>query len=351
MRRFVILLLALQLLAGGARAMDFRPVTWRGHEVLLAAGEIRLGDADRLSAALDGIAPLPHGVPVVLLDSAGGSVRAALEMSEMLDRRPVHMVIPEGARCASACASILFVAGAYRTVEAGGAFGQHSCSSGGLSDSECNDVISNHAVENGVSYGSIAAFITYTPPEDILWFSRESVDCWGISRYPYTDESGYVNFEPCFYQVLKDEFPRAQAAWRVDFFEDGYSAFLRPVADHIRELELKLYCDENRPGRLFLSMDIAGPSEAISRAITHASLMADPVVDRNMTVAVSQVDPLYSRATVEIPTAQVLPFLTRTDRLELTLFVRPLHENLRASTGLSGSRKALIFAANHCVNG
>jgi hypothetical protein len=105
--------------------------------------------------------PWPHGLPVILLDSPGGSVAEGLNMSDVLMSKKAHTVVPQGARCASACASILFIAGENRTVEVGGLLGQHSCSRDGVRAERCNEMVSRNAVSKGVSYGSISAFITY----------------------------------------------------------------------------------------------------------------------------------------------------------------------------------------------
>lgn len=330
-------------------AMEIVPVEWRGHEVLLATGPIAPGDAARLKAALEGIRALPHGAKVVLLDSPGGSVDEALRISDMVRFQPVHMVIPEGARCASACASIAFIAGKYRTVEEGGRFGQHSCSIDGVANSHCNEVISQHAFRNGVSHGSVAAFVTYVGPEDILWWERGDVDCWGISRYPFSQESGFEKSEPCPMSRISGKMPDAQAAWRIDFLKDGFRAFLRPVHDHERELELGLFCDERRPGQLFLSMDIMGPSDLIASAITQASVTFDTQPPQRLIHSVNQEDRNYTRVTISLPHSQTLDFLQRVESIALDFGVKAPYEPIGATTWLGGSREALIFAANHCI--
>lgn len=233
-------------------AMEFKLVEWRSHQVLRANGEIIKGDASALAKWLPALKPLPYGLPVILLNSPGGNVDEALRISELLTSRWVHTVVPSGARCASACASIFFIAGKDRTVEEGGLLGQHSCSVGGIKDQQCNDTISANAIAQGVSHGSIAAFITYADPSEMIWFDRELADCNGITRYPFETESGFNKSEPCVIKVITGHFPPAQSAWRVDFEKDGYRAFLRPALDHLRELELSLYCNDQVPSTLSL---------------------------------------------------------------------------------------------------
>lgn len=331
-------------------AMDFKQVEWRGKTVLLATGVIVEGDAERFEAAIKELPLSPHGIPVVLLDSPGGAVFEALKISEFLDDQPAHMVIPDGASCASACASILFIAGTYRTVEPMGRFGQHSCSLNGIPVQSCNDTLAEHAVVNGVSYGSVAAFVTYVPPNEIQWFSREQVDCWGISRYPFTDESNFEKSEPCAIEFYFGNMPAAQSAWRVDFSGDGYMAFLRPAYDHLRELQLDIWCDEARAGSLFLSMEIQGSTESIQDMILSASLYAPPVAIKEAPFWVEQLDETYSRVTIEIEPQAVLPFLTKANKLSFEVATEPPYQPIFARTSLAGSQKALLFAANNCLN-
>lgn len=346
-------LLVLMVLVGSAissTAMTFDTVIWNGHEAVRATGEIEAGDAYALSQALQTVAPADHGAKLILLDSPGGSVSESLRMSALLEGHDVHMVIPDGADCASACASILFIAGDYRTVEPYGRFGQHSCSINGVPDADCNEVIAQHAFSNGVSHGSVAAFVTYVSPDDILWFSRSDVDCWGISRYPFSAESGFGKSEPCPIRGITGREPDAQAAWRVDFNNDGYRAFLRPLADHDRELELSIYCDEKVSGRLFMGMDLTGPSDEIRSAIKSVNVDALPVERLNMEYSVVQIDPTYSRIVISLSGQDVLNLLTRSDRFSFVVDVKPPYETIWAKTGLATSRDALIFAANHCMN-
>lgn len=333
-------------------AMDIETIVWRGHMVVSATGPVEAGDANRLANALSVVELLPHGAKVILLDSPGGSVAEALEISKLVDEleTPIHMVVPDGARCASACASVLLISGDYRTVEPTGLVGQHSCSRDGIPDEACNELLAQHAVEHGVSHGAVKAFVTYVAPDDILWFDRESLDCWGILRYPFAKESGFEKSEPCFFQVIMGEFPAAQSAWRVTFHEDGYRAFLRPAFDHFRELEVSLYCDEKRPGELFLSMDIEGPSETIRAAIREAYIGADPVIIGNARYRVTDLDGPFSRVIVDLGSENTLPFLTKAEGLIFAFDLLEPYEPIVARTTLIKSRSALVFAANNCIN-
>lgn len=327
------LLMAWLSCASAAAALEITEGSWNGHEAILLTGTIELGDAPRLIAALDELESMPHGAKLILLDSPGGSVGAALAISAALDRLPgrIHMLIPAGRRCASACASILFIAGDYRMVEEGGFLGQHSCASPeGTPSSTCNEVVAQHGYEHGVSHGSIAAFITQVPPEDILWFSREDAECWGLARYPFTEESGFFNVEPCFLKVIGVDGRPPQQVWRVDFEGDGYRAFTRSLGDHLREGQLSLFCDEQFPGRLFLSLETAGEASVIEASITGIVIEADPVGTATPAYLVQQMDEQYSRIIVALPPEATLDILQRACHFQKTtaLYVRSVQHGI-----------------------
>lgn len=298
--RILMLFFCFLLLPTG-KAMDFSLVEWKGHQVILASGAIIQGDSLKLAEILPTAPKLPHGVPVILLSSPSGSVNEAFMMSNLMNIIKVHTVIPNSANCASACASILFIAGKYRTIEDGGLFGQHACSTNGIPNPLCNEEIAQHARKNGVSHGSVKAYLKYIEPQDISWFSRKDLDCWDISRYPYSSESGFSGKpEPCFLQtVLGKQSAGSVSGWRVDFIKNGYRAFLRPAGQYVQDGQLNLWCTNSIPSTLLLSVEIRGNAEIIKSAVKSATLSAAPI---------------------------------------------------NIYTNLSNSRKALIFAANHCIN-
>ena len=97
-------------------------------------------------------------------------------------------------------------------------------------------------------------------------------------------------------------------------------------------------------------MEIGGASDVVRQAVVNANLLASPVELIDAPFAVEKLDDLYSRVTVEIQGADVLPLLTQTNHLSFILNTLPPYETIRANTQLAGSRKALIFAANNCLN-
>jgi hypothetical protein len=334
---------------GSAWAESISVERWRGHDVLRLSGPIEIGLADELLSKLELADTWVHGAKVLLLDSPGGSVEEALRVSKVLDESAIHTVVPNYAKCASACGSIIFIAGMFRTVETFGAIGQHSCSRGGVRDDECNEELAMHGVAHGVSHGSIAAFITFTSPQDITWFSREDVDGWGLSRYPGEQESGFKKSEPRVIEIITGTRPPAQSAWRLDFMDDGYRAFLRPWSDNEREMQLNLFCYETLPGRLFLSMEINGPKDAVRSAVTTVLVATPHFSWTSDSPWILSADPTATNIVVEIPPDLIMPLLDRTDELMFRVETRPPLDPMVARTFLSASRQNLIFAANHCV--
>lgn len=337
------------LVGNSAHAGSISIEHWRGRDVLRLSGPIDAGLADELHAKEELAELWPHGARVLLLDSPGGSVAEAFRISAILDKSPFHTVVPNQAKCASACASIIFIAGKFRTVEPFGAFGQHSCSRNGIQDRECNEVLSNNALAHGVSHGSVAAFLTYASPKDMVWFSREDTDGWGISRYPGEKASGFEKSEPRVLQIITGKKPSAQSAWRLDFMNNGYRAFLRPAADDERELQMNVFCFEPLPGRLFLSMEINGAAETVTNAILNVEVATEAFEWKIGSPLIMQSDPQVASVVVEVPQPKIKAFLTKSDSLKFTIDLRQPYDPIIATTYLAGSRKNLTFAANNCA--
>jgi hypothetical protein len=323
-------------------------VNWRGHQVLSLDGVIDDGTAEEFSASSDSVRALPHGYKVLLLNSPGGSVREALEISEHLD--DFHAVVPNYSRCASACASIIFIGSGLRTIEPFGLLGQHSCSQGGAPDKACNEMLGNYAFRHGVSHGSVSAFVTQVKPSEIMWFSRAHADGWGLTRYAGSKQSGFGKSEPLFFKFMEGKKPPAQAAWRIDFRRDGFEAFLRPVADDERELELNLFCDEHRPGRLFLSMELHGKQMVVERATRAIIIETNLFGWEDNNPSYLQEDPHVTEIITEVPPKAVINFLEKVEDIKIKVIVAAGYNPIWVTTTLAGSRQNLIFVANNCIN-
>jgi hypothetical protein len=162
-----------------ASAMDF---TVRGTTVH-ASGEIVAGDARKFAA-------LPP-FTILELEGPGGLVTETAAIADNIDLRGgIRTVVRPGASCASACAAVLFVAGATRVVYPTGRLGIHSCANGlGIQLPECNHRMAERALAHGVPWGVIGGFADSTPSTSVLWFSGEDAECWGFMKWSAQDES------------------------------------------------------------------------------------------------------------------------------------------------------------------
>jgi hypothetical protein len=324
---------------------------WRGHAVVKLTGVIDAGTADKFAQAADKVNPLPYGLPVLLLDSPGGNVIEALKISQLMDQHPFHTVVPDGAKCASACASIVFIAGKNRTMEENGLLGQHSCALNGVPQPSCNDALSQHAVEHGVSYGAVAAFVTNVAPDKILWLSRQDAEGWGLTKYPGEEWSGFERSEPRVIKMLSGKDPPAQASWRINFRGNGYEAFLRPASDVEREEQLDVFCDERLKGHLFLGMEINGPADKIKSLIQDVLIRTDLSSWNVQEPVVVQENAGITDVITDIPAAEIKPFLSKAQTIEFMVSLPKPYLPMIAKTSLAKSRKVLLFAANHCIQG
>jgi hypothetical protein len=206
MRGIVAVIVALGLIAFAvpAGAMSFHLAkTKSGLSVVMAKGEITKGDARRLKSALARAGRDQHGTKQLWLDSPGGLVAIALDMADIMDAEGVTTVVGEGALCASACASVLFVSGKYRRVDSGGALAIHSCydSRNGHAMTDCNAAISAHAEFEGVSGSTLMALQEAAGSEAIIVFDKDDAACFGLTLQPGARPS--TQMPPCMKKALK----------------------------------------------------------------------------------------------------------------------------------------------------
>ena len=315
------------------------------------SGVIDRGTADKFKENIISIPIQAHGYPILLLDSPGGNVDEALYMSELMKENKVHTIIPNNSICASACASIIFIAGHYRTMEVYGLFGQHSCAKGNTEDKDCNEIISQHAVEHGVSHGSVAAFLRYASPEKMIWLDRTDLDGWGISRYPGVENVEFYRSEPLpFKYILNVDF-QPQGLWRLDTWYDGWKAFLRPVRDDIRDLQIDLSCSQIvEPGSIFITLNILEEYEKIEKSIISSELITNTLEIENSPPFIYKIDNEATGVIFLINKENVIDFLTKADDLSIRVNIKDPYDDILVTGKLAPSRKNLLFAANNCAN-
>ena len=157
-----------------------------GYPVLLAEGEIISGDAAKLFNALRQTPIDNWGTRTLMLNSPGGDVKEALLMVSVMDQFSVTTVVPNGAKCASSCAQILFISGLYNIMVPGGLLGIHTCYyKHNISPSPlCNNEISENAVRHKIPFGSVMAFMENVKPNEMAWFTDKEADCWTLTKWP-----------------------------------------------------------------------------------------------------------------------------------------------------------------------
>ena len=198
LRATVMLLLCLS-----AAAMTFDVVTMNDEPAIVGRGEIVAGDAARLRAVLTPKAKHSYGYYTLVLESPGGNVQAAFELSRVIDSQYVNTYVAPRGRCVSACAAIVFIAGREHVAVPGAYLGFHGCFNAQTRRVEtlCNEAIAEHAVAHGTAYGAVMAFIEKIPSDEVVWISGREADCWGINRYDISVKPG--NYLQCVTNMLK----------------------------------------------------------------------------------------------------------------------------------------------------
>jgi hypothetical protein len=103
---------------GVAPGMDFKIYYQPQLELkmIIGEGKIQEGDAEKFLAFAKMADRDDEGIVALVLDSPGGNVEAAFRVVDAMDKVRVYTTVPDNARCASACASILFASGERRSV-------------------------------------------------------------------------------------------------------------------------------------------------------------------------------------------------------------------------------------------
>lgn len=187
-----------------AGAMSFRHAeTSSGLKVVVATGEIKRGDTKRLSDALEDAERDKYGTKEIYLESPGGLVVEAMKMAGVLEAAEVTVIVRKDTICASACASILFVAGKYRTVENGGKLAIHSCydTFTGKPQTECNMMISAYAEHLGLNGDAMMA-LHEAAGDALIVFDREDAACFGLTRKPGSRASKKT--PPCIADMMRE---------------------------------------------------------------------------------------------------------------------------------------------------
>lgn len=178
-RMLAWLCVAVLMFPGVVLGMDFK-IYYQPQlklKMLIGEGRIQNGDADKLLALAKMADRDDEGLVTLVLNSPGGNVEAAFRVIDAMDEVRVHTIVPDNGRCASACASILFVSGERRSVVGTGLLGFHSCyrreGRTYTDDSLCNEIVAANAMRRGVSQAGINHFVKQYSARDMAWVERD----------------------------------------------------------------------------------------------------------------------------------------------------------------------------------
>jgi len=185
-------IMALAYMALPAQSMTFK-IEWSSGakiNLIIAEGSIEQGDAERLEKIIPLAGRDQFGNIPIYLNSLGGEVDAAFDIVRVMDREEFSALVPSGASCASACASIVYISARFHQVLGTGALGIHSCyrrdknSGTPEPDSFCNEVIVENAVQHGTSWGALHGWQTDIGPESVVWIGQEVACKYGLCGPP-----------------------------------------------------------------------------------------------------------------------------------------------------------------------
>jgi uncharacterized protein YecT (DUF1311 family) len=173
------LCLTVLLFPGLALGMNFKIYYQPQLELKMVIGEGRIqeGDAEKFLAVARLASRDDEGLVVLVLNSPGGNVEAAFRVVDAMDKVRVYTTVPDSAKCASACASILFASGERRSIVGSGLLGFHSCyrrdARTYTEDSLCNEIIAANAMQRGVSQVGINRFVKQYGARDMAWVGHD----------------------------------------------------------------------------------------------------------------------------------------------------------------------------------
>jgi hypothetical protein len=123
-------------------------------------------------------APLPSAF--VAFSSDGGSLLAGLRIGEAIRRKRFSTIVPDGRRCASACA-LVWLGGVERFIGTDGRIRFHAASDS-ASDRESgvtNTVVGTYLAKVGLPYEAVT-YITQVAPNEMMWLNMSDVAERGI---------------------------------------------------------------------------------------------------------------------------------------------------------------------------
>jgi hypothetical protein len=143
--------------------------------VVMVEGLLVADDEDQFGAKT---ASLPSAF--VAFSSDGGSLVAGLRIGEAIRRKGFSTIVPDGQRCASACA-LAWLGGVERFIGTDGKIGFHAAYDS-ASDGDTgigNTVVSAYLAKIGLPYEAVI-YITQTAPNEMTWLNMSDAAQRGI---------------------------------------------------------------------------------------------------------------------------------------------------------------------------
>jgi len=148
--------------------------------VIVARGEINIGDDERLHRFVAGLPPNTSLVGITL-SSPGGNYLEGVRLSTTIRNSRLITAVTPNSICASAC-FLMFAAGNTRMVFGNSRLGVHSASQAGsdtMSAQAVTTLMARKASEYGVPPAIIGKMVT-TLPNDMTWLTADDYVAMGI---------------------------------------------------------------------------------------------------------------------------------------------------------------------------
>ncbi len=183
MWRWIFLALATATSTAHAAAIEVTSLGVNKPLVMLR-GEIEAGDKDAFLQKIDGLSGA-----IVAFHSDGGNLTAGLQIGEAIRANNLTTLVPDNARCASACA-LAWLGGAQRLMGPRALVGFHAAYDRRTLEitSTGNALVGAYLNKMGLNDQAVI-YITSTPPKAMRWLTRADAEKLGIRVTLFTAET------------------------------------------------------------------------------------------------------------------------------------------------------------------
>jgi hypothetical protein len=177
--RYIVLVIVWLFITKGAEAASIEVVDHldAGGSLVVVDGDMEPGDIEQFWSK---VATLSQAT--VAFRSDGGSLLAGIRIGMLIRMKEFGTVVPDGARCASACA-VAWLGGARRFIGVGSKVGFHAAyvlkARGNAESGPGNAVLGAYLYQLGLSEETIV-YITQAGPTSMNWLSTEEASQHGI---------------------------------------------------------------------------------------------------------------------------------------------------------------------------